>query len=495
MITRTTTVGILKGYRYDLNRSNNTMAKRMNTVITRRNFNSYAEDPAVATRCFQMRRTFMRTATQLTVNESIRRKYDVAWSAMDTISQDVDTVAKDTVFQSLLTGLNDPDASGRNALGQSMTAKAKSMVQTMNGRFGENYVFSGADTLNVPFTWGPKKNPAYLDVTPLDETNPDHAAAFKYIADPNKTGDAKILFTDDPAFAKEVPQPNPDYNEGFTKDVDSLAPDIPQDKLEDPRYGQFLKPDGMGTNVEGDAKKVPQDNPKYDPTYKFKYLKDDGSGTDNKDEAASSLYYRGVSVDSMDPAALEKMDYFTGGEKKYQDIGLGHKESNGDAVSSTVFDTALQGVYYLGGYGTEKVTSTIGEGASAYTKEVEVPNNIISQVARMGVILQRCDPDNGRFASKDDEAEFMALAHKFEDTKSLIKQRWDEMDTESGFLRDNTELLTDTAESVSQQFMALEDADPAGAISDYMFARYCYDAALKVGNSVLSQSLMDYMSL
>ena len=89
----------------------------------------------------------------------------------------------------------------------------------------------------------------------------------------------------------------------------------------------------------------------------------------------------------------------------------------------------------------------------------------------------------------------MALAAKFEDTASVIKQRWDEMDTKSSFLRDNTDFLTDTADSMSQQFMALEDADPAAAISGYMFARYCYDAALKVGNSILSQSLMDYMRL
>ena len=153
MITRTTTVGTLKNYRYDLNRSNNTLAKSMNKVTTRRNFNSYMEDPALATRCFQMRRSFLRTSTQLTINESLRHKYDVAWAAMDGISQDIDTIAKDTAFGSILTGLNGPDASGRNALGQSMAAKARSIVQTMNSRFGENYVFAGADTLNAPFTW------------------------------------------------------------------------------------------------------------------------------------------------------------------------------------------------------------------------------------------------------------------------------------------------------------------------------------------------------
>ena len=63
MITRTTTIGTLKNYRYDLNSSNNTLAKSMNKVITRRNFNSYAEDPAMATRCFQLRRSFQRTSS------------------------------------------------------------------------------------------------------------------------------------------------------------------------------------------------------------------------------------------------------------------------------------------------------------------------------------------------------------------------------------------------------------------------------------------------
>ena len=46
MIPRMTTVGTLKNYRYSLNRSNNTMTKSMNTVLTRRLFNSYGEDPA-----------------------------------------------------------------------------------------------------------------------------------------------------------------------------------------------------------------------------------------------------------------------------------------------------------------------------------------------------------------------------------------------------------------------------------------------------------------
>ena len=56
-------------------------------------------------------------------------------------------------------------------------------------------------------------------------------------------------------------------------------------------------------------------------------------------------------------------------------------------------------------------------------------------------------------------------------------------------------MLQSTSDSLVEQYTELELADPAAAISEYMFARYCFDAALKVGNSILSQSLMDYMSL
>lgn len=496
MITRTTTIGTLKNYRYDLNSSNNTFAKSMNKVITRRNFNSYAEDPALATRCFQMRRSFLRTSTQLTINESIRHKYDVAWSALDNISQDIDTVAKDTAFTSILTGLNQPDASGRNALGQSMAAKAKSIIQTMNGRYGESFVFAGADSLNAPFTWEAKRNPNFLDETP-DPTNPDHARAFQYMADPNKTGDAAILYTEDPTKAQTVAEKNEFYDEDYTKEIDAkvAAGTATGEELRDPRYGIYVRPDRSGTNVEAEANQAPVENPDYDPYWNCKYLKEDGTGTNDETKAASALYFRGVAVDSTDPADLEKMDYFTKGEKKYLDVGLGHKEQDGEAISSTVFNSALQGIYYLGGYGTSMQKATVGTGDTAYEVEREVPNNMVSIMNRMSEILLRCNTDDGDWASTEDEEEFMALAAKFEDTASVIKQRWDEMDTKSSFLRDNTDFLTDTADSISQQFMALEDADPAAAISEYMFARYCYDAALKVGNSILSQSLMDYMSL
>lgn len=389
MIPRMTTVGTLKNYRYDLNRSNNTLSKAMQTVTTRRNFNSYAEDPALAVRCFQIRRSYQRAESQLTVNDSLRHKFDVAWSALENVSTDLYSQADDTSVSSIVRSATDSTGPGRLALGQSLAAKAKDIAQIMNGRYGENYVLSGADTLNPPFTWGPQINPEY-----------DSTAA--------------------------VP------------------------------VGKYLTPEG-------------------DPT-------------DDEAEAAQGLYYRGVAVDSKDPPDVEKLEYFLKDEAKYIDIGLGHKELDGEAIDSTVFNSALQGIYYLGGYGTKTVTLEDG------TEVENIPNNVISIVNELGQILQRCNESTGDWASDEDKQRFDALFQTFEESNSMFRERWTEMDTQSGFLRDNSELLEETSDSLLQQYMELEEADPAAAISEYMFARYCYDAALKVGNSVLSQSLMDYMS-
>lgn len=487
MIPRMTTVGTLKNYRYSLNGSNNTMTKAMDMVLTRRLFNSYAEDPALATRCFQIRNSYWKANSQLNVNESLRHKYDVGWSALENMSTDLYALADDTAYTSVIRSLSDPTGPGRTALGQSLEAKAKDLAQIMNGRYGENYVFAGADTLNAPFTWEAKENPAYIE-TPV-ATNPDHAAAFQYVKADN-------TLTNIEGEAALVAKPNPDYDEEFTK----AHPNPTAEEIADPRYGPYLRKDGTGGTTNPDpnvAAQIPKENEDYDPTAAFKYLKSDGTGTNDENEAAKVLYYRGVRVDSNEPADKEKMEYFLKGESKYIDVGLGHKEADGDVVSSTVFDSSLQGVYFTGGYGTKNGVKVEIEDSNGNKKTMvvdNIPKNVISIVSEMGQILQRCNKDDGRWASDEDQFRFKALVDEFEDGCSAFRERWTEMDTQSGFLRDNSELLTDTADSLQQQYMELEDADPAAAISDFMFARYCYDAALKVGNSVLSQSLMDYMN-
>lgn len=481
MIPRMTTTGSLKGYRYNLQRSTFTLNKSITTVMTGRTFNSFAEDPATAAHSFQLRKAFLRTSSQYSLNESTVRKFEVAYSSMDSVEKVIDTdpESKGAAYYAIIRALNDPDASGRNALGQEITAHANDMVQFMNGRYGDNFVFSGADALNVPLTWEATKNPAY---------DPESAKAFKYLKD---DGNGGKVGTNNPDEANTVAQLNPNYDPAVTDTTD-------------PAYGRYLRPDGNGTSnpAPGVAAQVPEENPDYDEGVTMRYLTSDGEPTDDKMDAGRALCYRGIPVDSNDPSDLEKLKYLSKGEKKYVDIGLGYDMNGGEVESSSVYNVSLEAINFLGGYGLEKRTVTLPERVdedgvkhTALTFEFEdIPKNIVSITDQIGTILQRCSPEDGSFASDEDEARFRALVDAFEESSFRVKDRYTELTTQAQFLKNNQKQLASNADTLNEQIQAVDYVDPAAAISDFIFAKYCYDTALKVGNSVLSETLMDYMS-
>lgn len=422
MIPRMTTTGSLRGYRYNLQRSSYTMNKAITTVMTGRAFNSFAEDPATAAQSFHLRRAYLRTSSQYSLNEATVRKYEVAYSSMDSVEKVIDTDPKSegAAYYAIVRALNDPDASGRNALGQELTAHANDMVQFMNGRYGDNFVFSGADALNVPLTW--------------------------------------------------EPMVNPDYDPDFDPTVRDPAGNLPTEEVIARKTSQYLTSDGELTNDE------------------FK--------------AGRTLCYRGVPVDSADPSVLEQLDYLSKGEKKYVDIGLGYDMNGGKVESSSVYNIALQAVNFLGGYGLDERTVTLpgytDDNGNVFPERTytfkDIPRNIVSITDEIGTILQRCSPENGNFASEEDEARFNALVDAFEESSFRVKDRFTELTTQAQFLKNNQGQLKENAYTINEQIQGIDYVDEAAAISDFIFAKYCYDTALKVGNSILGQSLMDYMN-
>ena len=47
---------------------------------------------------------------------------------------------------------------------------------------------------------------------------------------------------------------------------------------------------------------------------------------------------------------------------------------------------------------------------------------------------------------------------------------------------------------VPAQILSVEQIDMADAITEFSWQQYCYNAALKVGNQLLGQTLIDYMN-
>jgi flagellar hook-associated protein 3 FlgL len=341
------------GYRSALNTANVTLNKARDTVLTQRNFNSFGEDPAAATQSFQLRRSWHRIDAQYTVNQSTTLKFQSAWTCLESISEMIDTDASNSSLTAALYGNTDTTASGRNALGEELMQLSENIVQVMNTRYGEDFIFAGADGTNVPFTW---------------------------------------------------------------------------------------------ENGE--------------------------------------LYYRGINVstgeykDTSLTTDLTSLDALST-EASYVDIGLGlqgDESNNGYVISSSAFDSSLPGINYLG-YGTDD------DGDS---------KNIAVIIKRLGQLLSDCD-ENGAWASDADSEEFNRLINKMESASSSFKSALVKLDTKADFLNDNGTNLLTQADTINEQFLDVEQCDLADAITAFSWAQYCYNAALKVGNSILSQSLMDYM--
>lgn len=344
---RATTIGTLKAYRANLNQTTLRMNSARDTVLTQRNFNSYAEDPAAAAESFQLRRSFLKVSAQLDVSQSVSRKFDTAYTAIDSVISMVDNKMEGSAISAILSGSSDPSGQGRTALGDELIQMSDSLVEALNCKYGDQFIFSGADGLNLTFSW-------------------------------------------------------------------------------------------------------------------------EGEGDDR------TLYFRGYPVDENS----EMLQYIDKWEHRYVDVGVGLQEDeDNNLISSSTFDSTLQGIHALG-YGTD---------------EEGLPNNIGTIIYQMGTILKRCDDTTGEWASTEDQEMFHKLADKFDEGSSKLKKFHVEMSTKASYLANNQEILEDTSFTLNEQILAIEQCEMADAITSFSWAQYSYNAALKMGNSILSESLMDFL--
>ena len=341
---RITTNGVFRNYRSHLTQNSQNLNSAMTRVQTERKFNSYAEDPAAASQSFQMRRAYWRAGDQIDNLTHVTNKFSTAWDIMDSI---VDGDSLDSMRESL-TALNGTAGGSRSVLGVELQTVAGSLVEIMNTRYGDEFVFAGADGLNVPFS------------------------------------------------------------------------------------------------VSKDGK----------------------------------LQYRGVDVDSSSQADLDKLSAMTQ-EATYVDIGLGFKLNDaGEVIPSSAFNSSLSGISFLG-YGTD---------------EDGDPKNLISLMQELGGILANCDKNTGKYAEDEDEDKALRLAMKLHDSIANVMEQHTDLDAKVRYLKNSKNQLEITRDRMNEQIVDLEHLDPAEAILDMNWAQYCYNASLKIGTTLLSQSLIDYMS-
>ncbi len=439
---RATTGGVLKSYRRNLMNSFIARNKAQDTVLTQRNFNSYAEDPTSAARAFKLRKARMTVQSQYSVCTDTHKKFQTGWSSLEGISKLIDTETAEpmkTLTGTTLSMLNDPTGDAREQLTKVLDQISQTIVQNLNQKYGENFIFSGADGHNVPFEI--KDDKLYYRGVPVDA------------AVPNVVMDGGAPMGIDPATGLV------DANgTTYVKDpASSLVKRSTFDAMDPADQPKILKQNANpGDPQRFNENGVPDPNGEY-------YLNLDQAETMTKEEYETAV------------SDAEKLKYLMN-EKQFVDIGLGFQENeNGQLIESSAYNAALNGLTFIG-YGLD------ADGD---------PKNIYSLVQKMKEISSRVK--DGEKWTDEDYDEFDGLVKKLERASSEFKTEFTNMSAGTQKLENNVELLEDNFYNLQEQYADIEDVDMADAITSFVWAQYCYNAALKVGNSVLSESLMDYL--
>ena len=145
---RVTTNGTLQMYKSNLLKSTRTLNNAMTKLMTKRSFNSYAANPAGATRAFKIHSSLNATRAQAANNQSLINKFETAYGALDNVLGDI----ADKMGQiPALEGLNGTNDSNLHDLAAVLKNGAEAIVQSMNSQYDSKFLFAGADSANPPF--------------------------------------------------------------------------------------------------------------------------------------------------------------------------------------------------------------------------------------------------------------------------------------------------------------------------------------------------------
>ncbi len=156
---RVTTNSSLQMYKSNLMNTTNGLNNAMTKLMTQRNFNSYASNPAAATRAFKIHSSLNATRVQSTNNETVKNKFDTAYSTLNIVVGDIaDSLGKIPALE----GLNGPNETNVNELGGVLRSGAEAIVQSMNAQYDSKFLFAGTDSANPPFAIVEENGKSYV---------------------------------------------------------------------------------------------------------------------------------------------------------------------------------------------------------------------------------------------------------------------------------------------------------------------------------------------
>ncbi len=208
-------------------------------------------------------------------------------------------------------------------------------------------------------------------------------------------------------------------------------------------------------------------NVKYGETYVL--AGEDGLEAPFAINDAGEVTFRGINVSTTDPDELLQLEEMAK-ETSFVDLGFGLTidETTGEVMPATAFDAALSGLNVVG-FGTDADGN---------------PENMIALLGDMAELLE---------ADTFDREQYETLWTKFSGGAENVRDELTAIGAKSNLLTETHTRLENEKINITEQFDSAVNIDPAEAITDFSYAMYVYEAALKIGNNILSPSLLDYL--
>lgn len=420
-------------YRYNLMLSTNQVANAQEKVETHRKFNSYAEDPANATNAWRVRQNYMDNISYRTETKDTTTRYQTAWLTMGTVKTHLEQYNGKT---SAIRAANDPTAEAKKELGNVLSNTAETVIQAINSsKYGDEFVYGGTDGTSPPFSWkGDRLFYRGIDLTPPSMTGGS-----------DRWNDAWGDLDPETGIPKDMPVTGKDE---WVLNADGTYTHTYYEQAKD-QNGELLFNDD-GTPQWDETNRITDPNPV------------------SKDDRDWAIYFKNVET-------LNKMSK----EVQYADLGMGQDEdSAGTIVNGTYFNNAIPGINVLG-YGVDNDGD---------------PKNLALLMKKFDHVLSQVDENGTVPAELGGNQRVIDLLGKFDKVCDFTLKGYTNITTEAKFLTSNTETLESQTLNLNEQIVDLEQVDLADAITQFMWDYNCYNAALKIGTQLLSQSLLDYMA-
>lgn len=523
IMTRITSNMVRRNYQNNLTTTLGGLESARKQVETGRRFSQSWEDPNAAAKAAILERRYARVEDQLSNVEFAQKWQDVQEDVVGSLSTMATIVAKDYSVRDV-NGTNIAIES-RSAYAQGLRSMQEQMVTTLNAKYGDTFVLAGNEGKSPPFAIDDDGYLTYRGtrVKDIEEGNPllsEHGyidLGFGLDVEQTQAKDANgnLAFRDSNTGAQiyQVAGSNPpSYIDGtgaaytpaagakLTEVYDtSVAPAsafdtaLPGIKLigfgtitvETGKYVQETDKDGNPVfDADGNPIYKKQDVQKKDKAGNPLYTSADGNNTQlyMKD----GKYYNAATKQEFIPAAgqtpVEQYEQATDPDGRLiftdQNNQRVYKDANGDFFSAdgTQLNPAPNEADLTPQIATENVPET-----------KEISRNLVDLCGELARVMELPDEE----FTYD---EYAIYWDEFTDGSNKLRDQFAALGTKTQLLTATKSRLENEKLAIQTQYDDAVGINPAEAIMNYSWANYAYNSALKVGASLITPSLLDFMN-